>query len=138
MLLLMLPDGPSHRGAVATRAGCRTRSTTSCPTGRKTNSRPTGKKGYPQDGDGTPPGCDGGAEHSSTGRSTRDQDSLNPAAERRRHHPRLHEDGRGSDQRPLCVRHRHLDSHLLSPEFGQGARSEQPLPFWILQSLGVT
>jgi hypothetical protein len=27
------------------------------------------KKGYPQDGDGTPPGCDGGAEHSSTGRS---------------------------------------------------------------------
>jgi hypothetical protein len=27
-----------------------------------------GEKGYPQDGDGTPPGCDGGAEHSSTGR----------------------------------------------------------------------
>jgi hypothetical protein len=25
-----------------------------------------GEEGYPQDGDGTPPGCDGGAEHSST------------------------------------------------------------------------
>jgi hypothetical protein len=29
-------------------------------------------------------------------------------------------------------------SHLLGPEFGQGARSEQPLPLWISQSLGVT
>jgi hypothetical protein len=27
-----------------------------------------GEKGYPQDGDGTPPGCDGGAEHSSADR----------------------------------------------------------------------
>jgi hypothetical protein len=32
----------SHHGSVATRAGCRTRSTTSCPTERKINSRPTG------------------------------------------------------------------------------------------------
>jgi hypothetical protein len=42
MLLLMLPGRPSHRGSVATRVGCRTRSTTSCPTGRKINSRPMG------------------------------------------------------------------------------------------------
>jgi hypothetical protein len=56
----------------------------------------------------------------------------------RHHHPRLHENGRGSAQRPLRVRHRHLDSHLLSLEFGQGAHSEQPLPFRIPQSLGVT
>jgi hypothetical protein len=48
------------------------------------------------------------------------------------------EDGRGSGQRPLRVRHRHLDSHLLSPEYKQGARSEQPLPLRIPQSLGVT
>jgi hypothetical protein len=47
-----------------------------------------------------------------------------PTMGRGHHHPRLHEDGRGSDQRPLHVRHRHLDSHLLHPEFGQGARSE--------------
>jgi hypothetical protein len=36
-------------------------------------------------------------------------------------------EGQASD---ATVRHRHLDSHLLGPEFGQGARSEQ--------SLGVT
>jgi hypothetical protein len=42
MLLLMPPGRPSHRGSVATRAGCRTRSTTSCPIGRKFNSLPTG------------------------------------------------------------------------------------------------
>jgi hypothetical protein len=35
-----------------------------------------GEEGYPQDGDGTPPRSDGGAEHSSTGRSARDRDSL--------------------------------------------------------------
>jgi hypothetical protein len=64
--------------------------------------------------------------------------TLHPVAKCRRHHPRLHEDGRGSGQRPLRVRHRHLDSHLLSPEFDQGARGEQPLPLWIPQSLGVT
>jgi hypothetical protein len=29
-------------------------------------------------------------------------------------------------------------SHLLSPEFEQGARNEQPLPFRIPQSFGVT
>jgi hypothetical protein len=32
MLLPMLPGRLSHHGSVATRAGCRTRSTTSCPT----------------------------------------------------------------------------------------------------------
>jgi hypothetical protein len=32
----------SHRGSAATRVDCRTLSTTSCPTGRKINSRPTG------------------------------------------------------------------------------------------------
>jgi hypothetical protein len=42
MLLLMPPGKPSHRGSVATRAGCRTRSTTSYPTGRRINSRPMG------------------------------------------------------------------------------------------------
>jgi hypothetical protein len=33
---------PSHHGSVATRAGCRTRSTTFYPTGRRINSRPMG------------------------------------------------------------------------------------------------
>jgi hypothetical protein len=42
MLLLISPGRPSHHGSVATRADCRTRSTTSCPTGRRINSRPTG------------------------------------------------------------------------------------------------
>jgi hypothetical protein len=41
MLLLMSPGRPSHRGSIATRVDCRTLSTTSCPTGRKVNSRPT-------------------------------------------------------------------------------------------------
>jgi hypothetical protein len=42
-MLLRMPLGrPSHHGSVATRAGCRTRSITSCPTGRRINSRPTG------------------------------------------------------------------------------------------------
>jgi hypothetical protein len=90
-----------------------------------------GEKGYPQDGDGTPPGFGGGAEHSSADRSAQDRDSSHSAVKSRRHHLRLHEDGRGSGQRPLCIRHRHLDSHLLGPEFKQGARSEQPLPLWI-------
>jgi hypothetical protein len=40
-----------------------------------------------------------------------------------RAHLRLHEDGRGSGQRPLHIRHRHLDSHLLGLEFEQGAHS---------------
>jgi hypothetical protein len=87
-----------------------------------------GKEGYPLQED----------EHSSTGRSARDRDSPHLAVEHKRHHPRLHEDGTGLGQRPLRVRHRHLDSHLLSPEFGQGARSGQPLPLRISQSLGVT
>jgi hypothetical protein len=38
----------------------------------------------------------------------------------------------------LYASDRHLDNHLLSPEFGQGSHSEQPLPFRIPQSLGVT
>jgi hypothetical protein len=42
MLLPMLPDRPSHHGSVATRAGCRTQSTTSFLIGRRINSRPTG------------------------------------------------------------------------------------------------
>jgi hypothetical protein len=41
-LLLMPPSRPSRHGSVATRVGCRIPSTTSCPTGRKTNSRPKG------------------------------------------------------------------------------------------------
>jgi hypothetical protein len=97
-----------------------------------------GEKGYPQDGNGTPLGCDGGAEHSSIGRSARDRGSPHPVVEHRCHHLRLHDGGRGPGKRPLCVRYKHLDSHLLRPEFGQGARSEQRLPLWIPQSLGVT
>jgi hypothetical protein len=58
-------------------------------------------------------------------------DSPRPATKRRRHHPRLQEDGRGLGQQPLRIRHRHLDSHLLGPEFRQGACSEQPLPLRI-------
>jgi hypothetical protein len=42
MLLPMPPSRPSHRGSVATRVNCRTLSTTSCPTERRINSRPTG------------------------------------------------------------------------------------------------
>jgi hypothetical protein len=42
MLLPMLPGRPSHHGSIATRADCRTRPTTSYPTGRRINSRPTG------------------------------------------------------------------------------------------------
>jgi hypothetical protein len=41
MLLPMPPSRPSHHGSVATRAGCRTRSTTSYHIGRRINSRPT-------------------------------------------------------------------------------------------------
>jgi hypothetical protein len=42
-MLLLMPSGrPSLHGSVATRAGCRTRSITSCPIGRKINLRPTG------------------------------------------------------------------------------------------------
>jgi hypothetical protein len=42
MLLLMPLGRTSHHGSIATRADCRARSTTSCPTGRRINSRPTG------------------------------------------------------------------------------------------------
>jgi hypothetical protein len=42
MLLLMPPGRPSHHGSVATSVGYRTLSTTSCPTGRRINSGPTG------------------------------------------------------------------------------------------------
>jgi hypothetical protein len=41
-LLLTPPDKPSPHGSVATRVGCRTPSTTSCPIGRRINSRPMG------------------------------------------------------------------------------------------------
>jgi hypothetical protein len=73
-----------------------------------------------------------------TGRSAQVRDSRHPVVERRCHHLRLHDYGRGSSQRPLCIRHRHLDSHLLSPGFEQGTRSEQPLPLQIPHSLGAT
>jgi hypothetical protein len=49
MLLPMPPGRPSHRGSVATRVDYRIPSTTSCPTGRRINSRPLGEEGYPQD-----------------------------------------------------------------------------------------
>jgi hypothetical protein len=42
MLLLMPLGRPSHRGSTATSVGCRTLSTTSCPIGRRINSRLTG------------------------------------------------------------------------------------------------
>jgi hypothetical protein len=42
MLLLMPPGRPSHHGSVATRAGCRTRSTTSYLIRRRINLRPMG------------------------------------------------------------------------------------------------
>jgi hypothetical protein len=42
MLLQMPPGKPSHHGSVAIGVGCKTRSTTSYPTGRRINSRPTG------------------------------------------------------------------------------------------------
>jgi hypothetical protein len=42
MLLPMPPGRPSHHRSVATRAGCKTRSTTSYLTGRRINLRPTG------------------------------------------------------------------------------------------------
>jgi hypothetical protein len=42
MLLLTPPGRPSHRGSVTTIVGCKTPSTTSCPTGRRINSRPMG------------------------------------------------------------------------------------------------
>jgi hypothetical protein len=44
-------------------------------------------------------------------------------------------EGQASD---LYASDRHLDSHLLGPEYKQRAHSEQPLPLWIPQSLGVT
>jgi hypothetical protein len=53
MLWLMPPGRPSRRGSVATRVGCRTPSTTSCPTGRRIIQGLWGEEGYPQDGDGT-------------------------------------------------------------------------------------
>jgi hypothetical protein len=42
MLLLTPPNRPSHHGSIATRVGCQTPSTTSCPIGRRINSRPMG------------------------------------------------------------------------------------------------
>jgi hypothetical protein len=58
----------------------------------------TGLHHEPQNGYGTPPGRDGGAEHPSAGRSARDRVSSHPAVELGRHHPRVPEDGRGSSQ----------------------------------------
>jgi hypothetical protein len=137
-LWLTPPSRPSPRGSIAKRVDCSTPSTISCPIGRRINSRPMGEEGYPQDGDGAPPRCDGGAKHSSNGCSARDRDSPHPAAEREHHHPRLHEDGRGSGQRPLRIRHRHLVNHLLGLGFRQGACSEQSLSLRVPHSLGAT
>jgi hypothetical protein len=95
MLWLMPPGRPSLLRAVSTRMNCRTPSTASCLSERRTNSRPLGEERCPQDGDGAPPGRDGGAEHPPAGCSVRDQVSVYPAVELRRHHLRVLEDGRG-------------------------------------------
>jgi hypothetical protein len=63
-----------------------------------------GEEGCPQNGYGTPPGRDGGAEHPPAGHSVRDRVSPYPDAKLRRHHPRVPEDGRGPDQLPLRSR----------------------------------
>jgi hypothetical protein len=47
-MLPMPPGRPSHRGSIATSISCRTLSTTSYPTGRRINSRPTLKKDIPR------------------------------------------------------------------------------------------
>jgi hypothetical protein len=52
-------------------------------------------KGCPQNGYGTPPGRDGGAEHPSAGRSMRDRVSPHLAVELRHHQSRVQEDGGG-------------------------------------------
>jgi hypothetical protein len=44
MLLLMPPGRSSHHGSIATRAGCRTRSTTSCPYRKKDQFKAYGLK----------------------------------------------------------------------------------------------
>jgi hypothetical protein len=62
MLWLTPSDRPSLLGAVAIGMSYRTPSTASCLSKRRTSSRPLGEEGCPQDGDGTPSGCDGGAE----------------------------------------------------------------------------
>jgi hypothetical protein len=138
MVLRMPPGRPSHRGSIATRVIAELYPLPPALQEERSNQGLRGEKGYPQDRDGTPPRCDSGAEHSSNSRSARDRDSPHPAAKCRCHYLRLHEDGRGSGQRPLRIRYRHLDNHLLSLEFGQGVCSEQPLPLRIPQSLGVT
>jgi hypothetical protein len=112
MMWLTPPGMPSLLGAIATRLSCRTPSTTSCLNEGRMS----------QDGDGTPPGRDGGAEHLSAGCSARDRVSLHLVAELRRHHPRVPEDGRGSGQRPLR----------------RGGSSGQSLPLQIPFSLGAT
>jgi hypothetical protein len=95
-LLLMSPGRPSHRGSEESGAELHPLP----PALQEEGSIQDlwGEEGYPHDGDGTPPGCDGGAEYLSTGRSAQDRDSPRLAAERECHHPRLHEDGRGSGQ----------------------------------------
>jgi hypothetical protein len=82
-----------------------------------------GDEGCPQNGYGTPPGCDDGAKHPSAGRSVRDRVSLHPTVELRHHHPRVPVDGRGPDQCPLRIRHRHLVCHFQDPGFSRGASS---------------
>jgi hypothetical protein len=62
-----------------------------------------GEEGCPEDRDGTPPRCDGGAEHPFAGCSAQDRDPPHSAVDHTRHHSRLYEDGRWSSQQPLHV-----------------------------------
>jgi hypothetical protein len=57
-----------------------------------------GEEVCPQNGYGTPPRRDGGAEHPPAGRSVRDRVSPHRVVGLRRNHPRVPEDGRGPGQ----------------------------------------
>jgi hypothetical protein len=97
----VVPDAtyrPSLLRAITTRVNWRTPSTASYLSERRTNSGPLGDKGCPHNGYGTLPGCDGGAEHPSTGHLVRDRVSPHPAVFLGCHHPRVPEDGRGPGQ----------------------------------------
>jgi hypothetical protein len=72
MLLPMLPGRPSHHGSVATRAAAELGPLPPTLWEEGSIQGLQGEKGYPPDGDGTPPGRGSGAEHSSADRSARD------------------------------------------------------------------
>jgi hypothetical protein len=82
-----------------------------------------GEEGCPQNGYGTPPARDGGAEYPPASHSVRDRVSPHPAAELGCHHPRVPKEGRGPGQRPLRILHEHLVCHLHDPGFSRGASS---------------